>query len=224
VAHLWAPVRGATPDPPVDGRAAHRQPTQPAASEGAAHEPSHRLGPTARWLASANLPGWNPLVDHGPVPLHTARSIGRWLWPTLALTGFLTVTGFVLRHDDPAPGLSRRGLLTITLAALVVVLLTVHRTAGPGPLTRALVEYAVVFLLAALIATTGINLDPPPAGAKQASTTHDQRPALIKTIDSFGDWLSQWRTWARTETNRRAHASPPTPTAPALPSTTRSSL
>jgi hypothetical protein len=179
--------------------------------------------PPAGW-PQPNLPGWNPLVDRGPVPLHTARSIGHWLWPTLAVTGFLVVTGFVLRHDDPAPGLSRRGLLTITLAALVVILLTVRRAAGPGPLTRALVEYAVVFLLALLIATTGINLDQAPAGAKQASTTRDPRPALIKTVDSFGDWLSQWRSWARTETDRRAHSSPATPTAPPLPSTTRSPL
>jgi hypothetical protein len=179
--------------------------------------------PPASW-PQPTLPGWNPLVDHGPVPLHTARSIGRWLWPTLALTGFLTVTGFILRHDDPAPGLSRRGLLTITLAAVVVILLTIRRAAGPGPLTRALLEYAVVFGLAVLIATTGINLDPAPTGAKQASTAADQRPALIKTIDSFGDWLNQWRTWARNETNRRAHSSPATPAAPPLPSTTRSSL
>jgi hypothetical protein len=179
--------------------------------------------PPADWGPSY-LSGWNPLVDHGPVPLHAARSIGRWLWPTLAVTGFLAVIGFVLRHDDPASGLSRRGLLTIALAAAVVVLLTVRRTAGPGPLTRALLEYTVVFGLAVLIATTGINLDPAPAGAAKASTARDQRPALIKTIDSFGDWLSQWRTWARTETDRRAQSSPATPAAPPLPSTTRGLL
>ena len=33
--------------------------------------------------------GWAPLVDHGPLPLQTARSVGRWLWPTLAVSGFL---------------------------------------------------------------------------------------------------------------------------------------
>jgi hypothetical protein len=106
----------------------------------------------------------------------------------------------------------------------VVVLLTFRRTTGPGPLARALFEYAVVFLLAVLVATTGVNLDQAPAGAKQASTARDQRPALIKTIDSFGDWLSQWRDWAGKETDRRAHSSPATPTAPPLPSTTRSPL
>jgi hypothetical protein len=176
--------------------------------------------PPASW-PQPNLPGWNPLADHGPTSLHTARSVGRWLWPTLAVTGFLALTGFVLRHDDPTPGLSLRGLCTIALAAAVVILLTIRRTAGTGPLTRALFEYAVVFLLAVLIATTGVNLDPAPAGAKQASATRDQRPALIKTIDSFGDWLSKWQAWARTETDRRAQSSSATPP---LPSSTRSSL
>jgi hypothetical protein len=149
------------------------------------------------------MPGWAPLVDPDPAPLHTARSVGRWLWPTVAVTGFLAVTGFVLGHDDPAPGLSRRGLLTIALAAVVVVLLTIHRRYGAWPLARALVEYAVVFLLAVLLATTGLEVDQPPAGAEQASTTSDQRPALVKTLDGFWDWLGEWRAWVHKETNRR---------------------
>jgi hypothetical protein len=171
--------------------------------------------------------GWAPLVDHGPLPLQTARSVGRWLWFTLAVAGFLLVTAFTLTHDDPTPGLSLRGLLTIALAATVVVLLTIRRTTGPGPLTRALVEYTIVFLLATLVATTGIPLDHPTttSGGPQASATADQRPALVKTIDSFGDWLGEWRTWAHTETNRRAHSSPTTTPTPALsPTTTRRPL
>ena len=176
--------------------------------------------------------GWAPLVDHGPLPLQTARSVGRWLWFTAAVAGFLLVTAFALAHDDPTPGLSLRGLLTIALAAVVVVLLTVRRTAGPGPLTRALFEYAVVFLLAVLIATTGISLDEPPAATKQAGAVPDQRPALVKTIDGFRDWLSQWRDWAHTETNRRPQSSAtiPDPTghamahSPASPSSTRRPL
>jgi len=183
------------------------------------------MNPRIRWSqapASWDAPGWAPLVDHGP--LQTARSFGRWLWPTLAVAGFLVVTAFTFAHDDPTPGLSQRGLVTIALAAAVVILLTLHRTTGPGALARALFEYTVVFLLAVLIATTGITLDQAPAGAKQASAIGDQRPALIKTIDSFGDWLSQWRDWAGKETDRRAQSSPATPTAPPLPSTTRSPL
>jgi hypothetical protein len=158
-----------------------------------------------------HAPGWTPLVDDGPTPLHAARTVGRWLWPTLTVTGFLVVTGFVLRHDDPARGLSRRGMLTIVLAAVVVMLLTIRRAAGPGPLSRALVEYAVVFLLAVLVATTGVPIDQAPTTGKQASTIPDQRPALIKTIDGFWDWLNEWRAWARRENDRR---NPPSTTSP----------
>jgi hypothetical protein len=175
--------------------------------------------PPAGW-GQPHLPGWASLVDAGPAPLHTARSVRRWLWPTVAVAGFLAVTGFVLGHDDPAPGLSRRGLLTIALAALVVVLLTIRRTAGPGPLARALVEYAVVFLLAMLLATTGLNPSQPPADAEQANAAADQRPALVKTLDGFRDWLSEWRAWVRKETDRAAQSSP----APPPPSATRRPL
>jgi hypothetical protein len=161
-----------------------------------------------------DAPGWAPLVDPGPHSLHAARSLGRWLWPTLAVSGFLAVTGFVLRHADPAPGLSGRGLLTVALAATVVALLTLHRRYGPRPLARALAEYAVVFLLAVLVATTGVPLDQPPAtnsksaSGKQASATSDQRPPLIKTIDGLRDWLGEWRAWVRTQRHRRAPSEP----------------
>jgi hypothetical protein len=178
--------------------------------------------PPANW-GPPQMPGWAPLIDPSPHPLQTARSAGRWLWPTLAVTGFLTVTGFVLGHDDPHPGLSRRGLLTITLAALMVILLTIHRRYGLWSLTRALVEYAVVFLLAVLLATTGLDFDQPPAGGKQASAARDQRPALIKAIDGFGDWLREWRTWAHKETDRRTQSSATSP-APPPPSSTRRPL
>ena len=87
---------------------------------------------------SLDTPGWAPLVDPGPRYLHSARSVGRWLWPTLAVSSFVAVTGFVLRHDDPAPGLSGRGLFTVALAAAVVGLLTLHRRYGPRPLARAM--------------------------------------------------------------------------------------
>jgi hypothetical protein len=176
-----------------------------------------RWGQPAGWDPPP-FPGWAPLVDPGPRPLQTARSVGRWLWPTAAVSGFLVVTGFVVGHDDPTPGLSVRGLLTIALAAIVVVLLTIHRAAGPGPLTRAVFEYTVVFLLAVLVATTGMPLDQPPATSSRASTVPDQRPALVKTIDSFRDWLGEWREWARRESNRRDRPpSTPTPNREAQP-------
>jgi hypothetical protein len=77
--------------------------------------------------------------------------VARWWWPILALAAFGAVAGLVLGHDHPAPGLSTRGLVTIALAALVVVLLTLHRAAGPGRLTRAVTEYVVVAVLAGLL-------------------------------------------------------------------------
>jgi hypothetical protein len=174
--------------------------------------------------ASWDAPGWAPLVDHGPLPLQTARSFGRWLWPTLSIGGFLLVSGFVFGHDDPTPGLSVRGLCTIALAAAVVILLTVRRAAGSGPLARALFEYAVVFLLAVLVATTSVDVDQAPTGGKQASASRDQRPALVKAIDGFGDWLREWRAWARKETDRRAQSSSATSASPPLLSSTRRPL
>ena len=49
----------------------------------------------------------------------------------------------------------------------MVILLTLRRTAGTGPLARALFEYAVVFLLAVLVATTGVDVDQAPTGGKR---------------------------------------------------------
>jgi hypothetical protein len=154
--------------------------------------------------------GWSPLIDDGPLPLRAAGSVARWWWPTLATGGFLVVAGFVLGHDDPAPGLSRRGLLTIALAAVVVVLLSIRRAAGPGPLARAMAEYALVALLAGLLATTGLTLAQPPPGGTRASVAPDHRPALVKTLDGFRDWLGSWWRWADQEYDRRT--SPPTTT------------
>jgi hypothetical protein len=131
---------------------------------------------------------------------------GRWLWPTLTVCGFLMVAGFMLAHDDSTPGLSARGLLTIALAAAVAILLTLRRSAGPGPLARTLGEYAVVFLLALLLATTGVGpADQPSPAGKQASAAVDQRPALVRTVDRSWDWLTgawDWLTelWRRADT------------------------
>jgi hypothetical protein len=159
-------------------------------------------GPPPGWTMP---PGWGlPLND--PLPLRAAGPVGRWLYPTVAAGGFLLVTGFMVAHDDPTPGLSARGLLTITLAAAVIVLLTIRRTAGPGPLARTLGEYTVVFLLAMLLATTGIGpADQPSPAGKQTSAAVDQRPALVKTLDRSWDRLTgawEWLTelWRRADT------------------------
>jgi hypothetical protein len=135
-----------------------------------------------------HFPGWAPLVDPGPRPLQTARSVGRWLWPTLAVGGFLAVVVQVLNHDDPAPGLSVAGMLTVALAAAVVILLTIHRRSGPGPLARTLAEYTVVALLATLIAAPGggVVVDQQPADhaaradARAQAAAGDDRPAVLR--------------------------------------------
>ena len=175
---------------------------------------TRRAGTVPGWDQSpgwGQRPAWGLPFDDDPLPLRAAGSLGRWLWPALATGGFLVVAGFVLGHDDPAPGLSQRGLLTIALAAVVVVLLTIRRTAGPGPLARAITEYTLVALLAVLLVTTGV-VGQPPARGTQASVAPDRRPALVKTLDGFRDWLAAWWRWADQEYDRRT--SPPSTTTP----------
>jgi hypothetical protein len=121
-----------------------------------------------------HLPGWTPFMDPGPFPLQAARSLGRWLWPTLAVSGFVAVVAYTVANDDPVPGLSHRSLLTLGLAAAVVVLLTIHRRYGPGPLARALAEYAVVAVLAGLLAAAG-------AGANQPAADHPTHATADQT-------------------------------------------
>jgi hypothetical protein len=124
-------------------------------------------GPAPGW--DQPLPGWNPLIDHGPLPLRAAGSVARWWWPTLAVAGFLAVAVYVTGHD---PSLSQRGLVTIALAALVVVLLSLHRTAGPSRLARAAAEYTIVALLAALLALTAADNQPPATPAANGEAKH----------------------------------------------------
>jgi hypothetical protein len=188
-----------------------------------------------------HLPGWAPLVDPGPRSLRTARSVGRWLWPTAAVSGFLAVVVQVRSHDDPAPGLSHRGLLTVALTAAVVVLLTIHRRYGPGPQARATAEYTVVALLATLLATGGAGVDQQPAKANQAkakpgaaAAARDTQPAVLQAgakvvravtgaaralVGAVGWLVDLWRQADRnTEpTNSQAMAAfPPSPAPSAL--------
>jgi hypothetical protein len=136
-------------------------------------------GPSPGWGQS--FPGWGPLADDDPLPLRVAGSVARWWWPILSLAGFGTVAGLVLGHDHPGPGLSTRGLVTITLAALVVVLLTVHRAAGPGPLTRAVAEYAVVAVLAGLLVADVAGVAQPPSGSATPAARTEARQAARAT-------------------------------------------
>ncbi len=196
-----------------------------------------------------SLPGWSPLIDHGPLPLRIAGSVARWWWPTLTLAGFGTVVGIVLGHDDPTtPGLSTRSLATIALAALVVVLLTIHRTAGPGALARAAAEYTVVALLAAgLLATGGALVDQQPTDPTKPSKPNranaqaaagDDQPAVLRAVTTVlragavvvravtgaARWLiNLWRQAdQQTRPTGEAMAVPPRSPTPSAPSTWRS--
>jgi hypothetical protein len=145
------------------------------------------VNPRIRWGQAPtawDAPGWAPLADPGPRPLHAAHLLGRWWWPTLTVAGFLAVVVQVLDHDPSALGLSYRGLLTVALAATVVALLTIHRRYGPRWLARALAEYATVALLATLLATSAGTIEQPaadhaPSGQPRAG---QDQPAVIRAV------------------------------------------
>ena len=145
-------------------------------------------GPAPGW-AQPHLAGWSPLADHGSLPVRVAGSVARWWWPTLALASFGAIAGFILSHDDSGTELSSRDLLTIALAAVVVVLLTIHRAAGPGRLARATAEYTAVALLVALLTLAG-GVDQQPANpatkadakhtAKTRADAGEDRPGILR--------------------------------------------
>jgi hypothetical protein len=192
-------------------------------------------GPAPGW--GQPLPGWSSLVDHGPLPLRAAGSVARWWWPILVVGGFLAVVIQVLDHDDPTPGLAPRGLFTIALAAAVVVLLTLHRSAGPWPLARAVAEYAVVALLAVLLAASGAALDQQPATrahsaeARTRAGADDPRPGAIQAgakvvravtgaaeaVNGAVRWLADlWRQAERKTEPANSEAMAASPRSPAV--------
>jgi hypothetical protein len=189
------------------------------------------------------FPGWTPLDDPGPLPLRAAGSLARWSWPITAVVGFLAVVGYVLAHDR-GPGLSNRGWLTVVLAAVVVATLSVRRTRGIGraPLARALAEYAVVALLAVLLATADAGQQQPsaptedgagrrlsteqptdrrppaeqdrhqPAEHADAGAVADRRPGIVRVVTGVWGWLAELWHTASQQADRRS--SPPSTTTP----------
>jgi hypothetical protein len=229
----------------LDGRAPHRQPDQQFVKEQRVNRirTTRPLGWDQAPGWGQPFPGWSPLVDPNPLPLQAARSLSRWWWPTLAVAGFLAVVTLVLGREDRAAGLSGRGLLTIVVAAAVVILLTIHRRSGPRPLARALAEYATVALLAALLAASAASgVDKQAANhaaggqAKasaqaRADASHDQPAVLqavtkvlragakvVRAVTGAAGWLvNLWRQadqQARPKGETTA-APPPSPTPPA---------
>jgi hypothetical protein len=107
--------------------------------------------------------GWGMGMLH-PAMQYPGRLVERtrWLWLVPLVGSFLAVIGWVASHD-PGPGLAltNRGWLTILTAALVLVLITVHRGDGLAHLLRMLAEYAVVFALAVLVTLAATSAQSP---------------------------------------------------------------
>jgi hypothetical protein len=170
--------------------------------------------------------------------------LGRWWWPILAVGGFLVVIVQVFDHDHSPSGLSPRGLLTVALAAAVVILLTIHRRHGPGPLARAVAEYTVVALLVGVLATIGVGVDQPAAGRaasgqiRTQAAAGDDQPAVIRAVTKVlragvkvvrgitgaARWVVD--LWHRADQQATAKgeamATPPRPPTPSAPPTWRS--
>jgi len=162
--------------------------------------------------------GWDELPDHEPVRLR------RWL--TILAAGWVALLGWVATHGA-GPGLlsvSAHGYVTLILAAVLMVMLLVHRADGLRHLVRVLAEYAVVALLAVLLATTGT----PGATRNTPATPTTQPPAPAHTTPADGgdggsqpsavgrvrDWLTG--LWHRADQAAgRLVPSPPSTSTPA---------
>jgi len=162
--------------------------------------------------------------------------VARWWWPTLAVASFLAVAVYVTGHD---PGLSQRGLLTIALAVLVVVLLTIHRTAGPSRLARAAAEYTAVAVLAALLTLAAAGNQPPAAPTAKGESKHaatarteasDNRPGMlrvaaaviraitkaVRAVTGAVSWLADLWRQADAKTDRPSQSPSTTPQGKAM--------
>ena len=129
------------------------------------------------------------------------------------VASFVVLVAVVGGRDDPAPGLSSRGLAILTLAAVALTILTIRRQGGPWALTRALAEYAVIVLLVGLLVTpaaaasadrTPATSTRPPAATQEAASL----PPGISHIVGAGRWLAE--LWDRAE----AMTDPPPTTRP----------
>jgi hypothetical protein len=172
------------------------------------------------------LPGWGPLVEP-PRRLHTAAAVLRWWWPTAVAASFLVLVAVVGGRDDPAPGLSLRGLATLTLAAAALTSLTIRRRLGPWALARALAEYAVLVLLVSLltIPTGAPSAEPTPASSTRPPTVTQESaslpPGISQVVDAgrrlarAGRWLTE--LWDRAEAMTDPPPTRPQPTSGAPP-------
>jgi hypothetical protein len=140
----------------------------------------------------------------------------RWLWLVPLVGGFLAVIGWVASHDDrPGLALSNRGWLTIIAAAVVLVLISVHRGDGLGHLLRTVAEYAVVFALAVLV-TTAASTPQSPAELQAQAQARAQAQAQARAAGACPP-VVQVRAWLSClwhQASAAAQQAPTTTTAP----------
>jgi hypothetical protein len=155
-------------------------------------------------------PGWNPL---GPAyPRRRGAGLARWWWPALVTVAFLALAGWVLGHDQAAgrAGLSIRGLLTLGLALVAIVVLTIRRRrGGPRALLASLAQYAVIGAL--VLALVGLSTPAAPAG-KPTREPARRRPQPVQ-VDAADrptnplEWMAeQWRRAGELADRNQPHA------------------
>jgi hypothetical protein len=154
----------------------------------------------------SGMAGWTPLAD--PPRRRGGRRGGRFL----ALAGaslaalFMAALLAYLLATDPAPGLSGRSLLALTLAAAAVVVLGVRaERAGALALFRTMAEYGIVALLVLLLVPAAapppvdVGRDQPAAIARQdparpRADQASQLPPGIRHVVGIWSWLAdRWR-------------------------------
>jgi hypothetical protein len=155
---------------------------------------------------------WSPFGQYAQLPRPKPRAQTRWLWAVPIIAGALTVTGWVLSHDQ-APGLalSRRSWITITAGATVAILLGAHRRHGGGrQALRVALEYSAVALLVFLVATAGPPV--PTAHSPAKPSAHQTRAETIAgacpPINRPVAWASC--VWAEASKPTTHTQSPPT--------------
>jgi hypothetical protein len=139
----------------------------------------------------------------------------RWLWLVPLVIGFLTLLGWVASHD-PGPGLalSNRGWLTIAAAAVLMGLLSVHRNDGLRHLARMVAEYAVVAVLATLVATSAGVAGQTPAAPHTRAQARAQAAGACPSVLQARAWLTCLWHQASAAAKANQQASPTTTTQP----------
>ncbi len=149
-----------------------------------------------RPLPAAN---WPPMTDRSRGGARRGRGRGRGAWLITLLAGFGVAVGWV-EEGDPGPGLSLsdRGLLVVALAAVVALVLAAHHSGGAKHLLRTVAEFAVVAVLAVLLATG--TTAAPPAAKPTHGTAHGTATAQPSPVDQARAWLTaQWHRFEQAD-------------------------